>query len=649
MAAPFAAPGRTASDPPPRPHSAADRDPARASTAPHAGHMAGGAQEGEGFPGASPSHDGEPEISSRQLFVRNLPYSVSWQDLKDLMREAGGNVLRADVSVDADGKSKGFGSVVFEKLEDAKRAVEMFNGREYQGRILQVHQDRNARSEQTTMEGRQLFVTNLPYQMRWQDLKSMFREAGNVIRADVLLKSDGRSKGLGVVVFEKREEAEAAIQMFNNVQIHGRTIQVREDKLGHLAFLNNAPQHHHHHRSPGSSPGSPAHPADARMRTSPSRGPAPVGHFPPGMMLLPNQPYSFPMRYPGPVSPFLSALPPDPAPPPDPRAPSEPPDLSSLSLGDRPDPANYYYSPPPEPPKPALTAGGPPAPPGGGRRQVRPPPLMHPPDFPLGYGPPPGALLSPPPMSPLSFPVGPFHFNPLSPIYQQEGFGAYLPQGVGFDYASPRGEAPPGIVAEEQGGEGEQEPEGGEEGSAGSRPRLDACDKTATLIQFGDAPASGAPQKAQGPSMNTTRARLICMAADPNAFQHVCPSYVFVAVRGQGPEIIVRRFLRVDSGQAVLSNVHIPHAAICVNRRPVLGPVADDGGVDCNACGHHFRRVDAAVMHSFCFANHLECGFCNQPFSTIALLQRHAREHGCTAQDHGVAFHFDADDPAVSE
>lgn len=47
--------------------------------------------------------------------------------------------------------------------------------------------------------------------MRWQDLKTLFRECGNVIRADVLLKSDGRSKGLGVVVFERREEALEAI------------------------------------------------------------------------------------------------------------------------------------------------------------------------------------------------------------------------------------------------------------------------------------------------------------------------------------------------------------------------------------------------------------------------------------------------------
>lgn len=77
------------------------------------------------------------------------------------MRESGGNILRADVSLDHEGKSKGFGSVVFESVDDARRAVEMFNGREFSGRILQVHQDRNARSEQTTSEGRQLFVTNV--------------------------------------------------------------------------------------------------------------------------------------------------------------------------------------------------------------------------------------------------------------------------------------------------------------------------------------------------------------------------------------------------------------------------------------------------------------------------------------------------------
>lgn len=49
-----------------------------------------------------------------QVFVSNLTYEVGWQDLKDHMRQ-GGNVLRADVFIGADGRSKGLGTVEYSK------------------------------------------------------------------------------------------------------------------------------------------------------------------------------------------------------------------------------------------------------------------------------------------------------------------------------------------------------------------------------------------------------------------------------------------------------------------------------------------------------------------------------------------------------
>lgn len=49
-----------------------------------------------------------------KVFVSNLAFGVGWQNLKDHMRQAG-NVLRADVFVDYDGRSKGYGTVEFSK------------------------------------------------------------------------------------------------------------------------------------------------------------------------------------------------------------------------------------------------------------------------------------------------------------------------------------------------------------------------------------------------------------------------------------------------------------------------------------------------------------------------------------------------------
>ncbi len=68
--------------------------------------------------------------SSLYLIIDNiyqLPFHCQWQDLKDLFRQAG-TIIRADVALGQDGRSRGFGTVVFATDYDADRAVKMFNG-----------------------------------------------------------------------------------------------------------------------------------------------------------------------------------------------------------------------------------------------------------------------------------------------------------------------------------------------------------------------------------------------------------------------------------------------------------------------------------------------------------------------------------------
>jgi len=55
-------------------------------------------------------------------------------------------------------------------------------------------------------------------------------EAGEVERADVLYRPDGKSKGGGLVRFKTVEAAEKAIKELNNTELMGRQIFVREDR-----------------------------------------------------------------------------------------------------------------------------------------------------------------------------------------------------------------------------------------------------------------------------------------------------------------------------------------------------------------------------------------------------------------------------------
>jgi len=76
---------------------------------------------------------------------------------------------------------------------------------------------------------KKLFVGNLSYSIRGEDLKRIFSEAGNVIDAVVITDRESRrSKGFGFVEMETEEEAQKAIEMFNEKDVEGRKIFVSE-------------------------------------------------------------------------------------------------------------------------------------------------------------------------------------------------------------------------------------------------------------------------------------------------------------------------------------------------------------------------------------------------------------------------------------
>ncbi|EMC95602.1 hypothetical protein BAUCODRAFT_576806 [Baudoinia panamericana UAMH 10762] len=108
----------------------------------------GGGFGGRGGYGGGGFGGGGGGAGSNQIFVRGLPYSVGWQDLKDLFRQAvtTGQIMRADVHMAPNGQSKGQGIVAFDNPQDTQNAIQQFNGYDWQGCILEVHEDRFANS-----------------------------------------------------------------------------------------------------------------------------------------------------------------------------------------------------------------------------------------------------------------------------------------------------------------------------------------------------------------------------------------------------------------------------------------------------------------------------------------------------------------------
>lgn len=182
------------------------------------------------------------------VYVGNLAYETSWQDLKDHMRQAG-NVDQANIIMQDDGRSKGCGIVVYQNPRDAARAIRELQNSELHGRPIFVREDREqggkrggafhrggdkpaaaATASSGANNGCQLFVSNLSYETTWKELKDHFRQCGEVERVEVMEGPGGRKKGFGTVRFFNAKDAKSAIDRLNGVELQGRELAVRLDE-----------------------------------------------------------------------------------------------------------------------------------------------------------------------------------------------------------------------------------------------------------------------------------------------------------------------------------------------------------------------------------------------------------------------------------
>jgi len=76
------------------------------------------------------------------LFVGNLPYSYDSAKLEEVFAQAGAVTSAKVISDKYSGRSRGFGFVEMATEEDTKKAIEMFNGKDIDGRALVVNEAR---------------------------------------------------------------------------------------------------------------------------------------------------------------------------------------------------------------------------------------------------------------------------------------------------------------------------------------------------------------------------------------------------------------------------------------------------------------------------------------------------------------------------
>lgn len=123
----------------------------------------------------------------------------------------------------------------FTNVEAAKRAIELFNQQNFEGRRLSVQftMGRGPRDAQRNQPRTQqsptktLFIGNMAFEMSDRDLNNLFRDIKNVIDVRVAIdRRTGQPRGFAHADFVDVASAEKAMEALKDKEVSGRVLRV---------------------------------------------------------------------------------------------------------------------------------------------------------------------------------------------------------------------------------------------------------------------------------------------------------------------------------------------------------------------------------------------------------------------------------------
>ncbi|MED6284075.1 hypothetical protein CHARACLAT_015559 [Characodon lateralis] len=169
------------------------------------------------------SQEGKKERDARTLFVKNLPYSATTDDLKELFESA----VDVRLPQGQSGSNRGIAYIEFKTEAEAEKMLEEAQGAELQGRSIMVDyvgdkSQKGARGSAMGATSKTLVVNNLSFGATEDVLQSTFEKAVSVR----IPQRDGRPKGFAFVEFDNADDAKEALENLNHTEIEGRSIRL---------------------------------------------------------------------------------------------------------------------------------------------------------------------------------------------------------------------------------------------------------------------------------------------------------------------------------------------------------------------------------------------------------------------------------------
>jgi nucleolin len=170
---------------------------------------------------------------SQKLFVRNLSWAVTENELYDLFGQVGSVVSVKIPTRREDGKPRGFAFVEMASDDEAQQVIRKFNGTYLHDRDLVVgfqdddNRGRDSYQGSPSAKNAKLFVRNIGYSTTEPELQKLFQQVGTVLSVKIPIdRETGTQKGFGFIEMASAEEAEQAIKQLNNSYIGGKEISI---------------------------------------------------------------------------------------------------------------------------------------------------------------------------------------------------------------------------------------------------------------------------------------------------------------------------------------------------------------------------------------------------------------------------------------
>ncbi|XP_040040876.2 nucleolin isoform X3 [Gasterosteus aculeatus] len=169
--------------------------------------------------------DGKRERDARTLFVKNLPFSATVDDLKEVFEDA----VDVRLPPGQNGSNRGIAYIEFKSEADAEKTLEEAQGADVQGRSIMVDYvgDKSMGQKAPMSQGpgaasKTLVVNNLSFTATEEALQAAFEKAVSIR----IPQRDGRPKGFAFLEFDSAEDAKDALENLNNTDIDGRSIRL---------------------------------------------------------------------------------------------------------------------------------------------------------------------------------------------------------------------------------------------------------------------------------------------------------------------------------------------------------------------------------------------------------------------------------------